>query len=155
MQTLLKKKELPVLVGYFKYIRIVHRTVTNILVVTIHVAMYEFVCSQSPTMKGLLIGVSYAIRACFDILGPALALLMGVVWHRFEVRNDYEINGNFISCDKVFYCIAIILRVFFLLLYIYVAKNYKYRVRDEICNVQDLYKLCFKMNTTLNLKTLA
>ncbi len=131
------KRELPVLVRYFKYISIVHRTVTNILVVTIHVAMYQFLCSQSPhAMKGLLIGVSYAIRACFDILGPALALLMGVVWHRFEGRNDYEINGNFLSCDMVFYCIAIILGVLFLLLYMYVAKNYKYRVRDEVCNVQ-------------------
>ncbi len=99
--------------------------------------MYEFLCSQSPhAMKGLLIGVSYAIRACFDILKLALVLLMGVVWHRFEGRNDYEINGNCISCDMVFYCVAIILRVFFLLLYIYVANNYKYRVRDEVCNVQ-------------------
>ncbi len=61
--------------------------------------MYEFLCSQSPhaAMKGLLIGVSYAIRACFDILGPALALLMGAVWHRFEGRNDYEINGTVLA----------------------------------------------------------
>ena len=78
-------------------------------------------------MKVLLIGVSYAIKACFNILGQALVLLMGLVWHRFEGRNDY---------DMVFYCIAKILEVLFLLLYIYVTKNYKYRVRDEVCNAQ-------------------
>ena len=119
--------ETPALARYFSYISVIHRTITNTSVVFIHVALYKFVCSQGPhSMKGLLVGVSYAIRAFFDLLGPLLGLLVGFTWH----------GGGFPSCGMVYYIFSIVLGSFSLLLYAYIARGYKYRVRDEPCYVR-------------------
>ena len=100
---------------------------TNVSVVFIHIALYEFVYSQGPhPMNGLLIGVTYAIRAFFDIMCPLLSLLLGFAWHR----------GGFPNCGMKYYIFSIVLGAISLLLYVYVARSYKYRVRDEPCYVR-------------------
>ena len=41
----------------------------------IYIALYEFICSQSPhSMKGLLIGLVFAIKGLFYVIAASLAL---------------------------------------------------------------------------------
>ncbi len=49
----------------------------------LYIAMYEFLCSQSPhSMKGLLIGLSFAVRGVFETIAALLVLPYAIAWHR-------------------------------------------------------------------------
>jgi len=112
-----------------RYFVVAYRSLVDVLVVFSHVSIYEFVCSQGPhTMKGLLIGITYSVRAFFNILGPLVGFLLGWFWPQ---RRE-----GMPSCGLVFYMAAMVLGVFSLLLFVYVSSHYKYRVRDEPCRVQ-------------------
>ena len=42
----------------------------------------EFICAQSPhAMKGLVIGIFYAIRGVFEFLGSTVSLIPFLSWH--------------------------------------------------------------------------
>ena len=93
-----------------------------------YTAVFEFICSQSPhSMKGLLIGLLYAIRGVYLLLATFLLLLF---------RYVYPISTfHYISCGFWYYLMNIVIGVVALLVYTCVAKRYRYRVRDELCNV--------------------
>ena len=98
---------------------------SNMLVYT---AVFEFICSQSPhSMKGLLIGLLYAIRGSYQLL--AFFLVMPFI---FKVP-FYTIHS--ISCGFYYYLTNIVIGVVALLVYMCVAKRYRYRERDEQCNI--------------------
>ena len=92
----------------------------------IYTGVFEFICSQSPhSMKGLIIGVFYAIRGLYQVLAALLVL-------------PYSYEGTFkpLSCEFYFYLMNIVIGLVALLVYVWVAKRYRYRVRDEPCNVR-------------------
>ena len=90
----------------------------------IYTAVFEFICSQSPhSMKGLLIGVLYAIRGLYQLVAALLVLL-------FALPPIHPI-----SCGFWYYVTNIVIGVVALLVYMCVAKRYRYRVRDEFCNI--------------------
>ena len=95
-------------------------------VLVIYPALYEFICAQSPhSMKGLLIGLSFAIRGLFELL--ASILLLPFVLSRLSLP----------SCGgMVYYMITIVVGVVGLAVYVYVARKYKLRERDEQCPVR-------------------
>ena len=94
----------------------------------IYTAVFEFICSQSPhSMKGLLIGLLYAIRGLYLLLAIFLLLLFRYVYPISTVHH--------ISCGFYYYLTNIVIGVVALLVYTCVAKRYRYRVRDELCNV--------------------
>ena len=85
----------------------------------LYVGLYQFVCAQSPqSMKGLLIGLSFAIRGLFQLL-PA-ALLIPFVY----------IQQSFPSCGMDYYLMNVVVGVVAVVLYVHVAKRYKLRERD-------------------------
>ena len=91
----------------------------------IYTGVFEFICSQSPhSMKGLLIGVFYAIRGLYQVLGALLML-------------PYNYLGAHMnpSCGFYFYLMNLVIGLVAVLVYVWVAKRYRYRVRDELCNV--------------------
>ena len=89
-----------------------------------YTAVFEFVCSQSPhSMKGLLIGVLYAIRALYQLVATLLVL-------PFALSTNKPINFGF-----WYYLMNIVIRVVALLVYMCVSKRYRYRERDEFCNI--------------------
>ena len=91
----------------------------------IYVGVFEFICSQSPhSMKGLLIGVLYATRGLYQVVAVLLALPYYIV--------DASMYP---SCGFYFYLINIVIGLVAVLVYMCVAKRYRYRVRDELCNV--------------------
>ena len=88
-------------------------------------ALYEFICAQSPhAMKGMLIGLSFAIRGLFQLLGFALNIPF------------LFIKNHFLSCAIDFYILTIAVGVVGLAVYVYVARKYKLRERDEPCHVR-------------------
>ena len=86
----------------------------------IYTAVFEFICSQSPhSMKGLLIGVLYAIRGLYQL--AATVLMLPFAFPTFRI----------ISCGFWYYLMNIVIGVVALLVYMRFAKKYRYRVRNE------------------------
>ena len=92
----------------------------------IYIALYEFVCSQSPhAMKGSLIGLTFAVKGVFELIGTGVLILFLLIHPQSAT----------ISCSMIYYLLNILIAVISFLAYVIVSKKYKYRVRDEICNV--------------------
>ena len=94
----------------------------------LYIAVYEFICSQSPhAMKGLVIGTFFAIKGVFQLLGAVMYLPFAVGWK--------NIVRNFPSCGFVYYLINAIIALIGIVAYTCVARKYQYRVRDEPDNI--------------------
>ena len=92
------------------------------------IALFEFICSQSPTStKGLLIGLSFSIRGTFF----TLSVILEVILDNTMVNNDH-----FFDYSTVRQLITIAVGIGAVLVYIPSAQTYKYRERDEPCHVQ-------------------
>ena len=107
---------------YLVAIQLVLVSLSNML---IHIALYEFICSQSPhSMKGLLIGLSYAIKGLFQIIAALLALPFALA-----------MDNTHISCGVSYYIMNAGVGVVSVLVYVWVSRKYKYRERDEPSNI--------------------
>ena len=93
-------------------------------VLFIYPALYEFICAQSPhSMKGLFIGLTFAVKGFFEFLSSATFFLF-YLFRQF--LSDY-LTG--------YHAVTTAVGVVGLLLYVYFARRYKLRERDELCNV--------------------
>ena len=93
----------------------------------IYISIYEFICSQSPHfMKGLIIGVFFSLEGVFNFLGSIPLLSLALSWSK----------TSFPSCGMVLYAIQIAIGLLAMAVYGHAARSYKYRVRDEPCNVR-------------------
>ncbi len=100
------------------------RTLYGISNVLLYTALYEFICAQSPpSMKGLIIGLSFALKGVFQAIAASLLL----VFIYFPI--------SYSSCSVLYYGMNLLLAAFTLIIYSYFSKKYKYRQRDEICNI--------------------
>ena len=94
----------------------------------IYIGSFEFICSQSPhSMKGMLIGLWYAIKGLFQLIGTILSIPF-FTWKHHGLL--------FPSCGFVYYLVNTVIGVFALTVYVWVAMKYKKRERDEPCNVR-------------------
>ena len=92
------------------------------------IALFEFICSQSPTsMKGLLIGLSFSIRGTFFTFCVILETTLDKVIYN---------NDCFFNYCTIRQIITIVVGIAVVLIYIRFAQTYKYRERDEPCHVQ-------------------
>jgi len=108
------------------YFEIVQHTVYTFSNVCIIVSMYEFIISQSPQpMQGLIVGLSFAIVGIFKALGAVVILLFVLYWHMFSP-----------SCGMVYFSANIGAGVVVLGVYVWQARRYQNRMRDEPCQVQ-------------------
>ena len=109
-------------------ILIVQHTLSALSNMLIYIGVFEFICSQSPTsMKGLLIGLVYAIKGLFQLIAALVTIPFYVPW------ND---KSTFPSCGFYFYLMGLVVGVPSLLVYVWVARKYKNRVRDEPSNIR-------------------
>jgi peptide/histidine transporter 3/4 len=103
---------------------VIQLTLSALSRMLIYTAVFEFICSQSPhSMKGLLIGILYAIRGLYQLIATLLTLPYVFV------------ETTHFSCGFYFYLVNIVIGLLAVLVYVWVAKRYRYRVRDELCNV--------------------
>ena len=93
--------------------------------ILIYVAAFEFICSQSPhSMKGLLIGLLYAIKGLYQLLATFLAIAFTV---GYSVRPG---DSTRFSCGFYYYLVNIVIGLVVILVYTQVAKRYRYRERE-------------------------
>ena len=97
------------------------------LVSFLHVA-FEFISAQSPyNMQGLLIGLFFSIQGIFYLLSAILQYV-------FSTRKVYTylfIEETSFSCGFWYYCIAVTLSLFGLVLFTILACRYKKRQRED------------------------
>ena len=68
-------------VASFYYIVIIQQTISRLFELITLIAMYEFILAQSPrAMKGLIVGLSFAIRGIFRAFGSLLFLPFVLYW---------------------------------------------------------------------------
>lgn len=104
----------------------VQHTLSSLYHMLLYIAAWEFICSQSPqSMKGLLFGLFYGIRGFYR----CLAMLLIVPFYS-SVSSSHIFN-----CRYGYYIFNLCVGVVSLLLYTVVARGYKYRKRDDVCNV--------------------
>ena len=91
---------------------------------------YEFISSQSPqSMKGLLIGVFFAIRGLFHFLNSIIILLFSFKfpWASGEMSKHPPVT----NCGFFYLLFTCVMGLIGLILFSVAAKKYKYRERDE------------------------
>ena len=107
------------------YVSILQQLIYGWSQILLYISAYEFVCCQSPQhMKGLLFGLFYATRAFYQFVASSLLLMVIKKW-----------NSTIMTCRSGYYLLHILIGVMTLILYTVAAKRYKYRKRDDICNV--------------------
>ena len=93
----------------------------------IYISVIEFICSQSPSsMTGLLIGLFYTIKGLFQLIATALIVPFISCFH-----GGY-FHGNWLG----YFLVNIIIGVITIIVYVCVAKRYKYRERNEPCKIR-------------------
>ena len=91
----------------------------------LYIAVWEFICCQSPQyMKGLLFGLFYAMKAFCQFLAATVKVLFLLTW-----------KLQFTDCQSGYYLLNLIIGLITFVIFISVAYRYKYRKRDDICNV--------------------
>ena len=101
---------------------IVPLVLTSLSHMLIYTAVFEFICSQSPhSMKGLLIGLLYAIKGLYQLLAAILVVSFAVSY------TSHPSHVGQMSCGFYYYLVNIIIGLIAMLTYMWVAKKYKYR----------------------------
>ena len=110
---------------YNTFLVAIQRVLISLSNMLIYVALFEFICSQSPhSMKGLLIGLAYAIKGLFQVIAALLALPFALA-----------MDNTHISCGVSYYIMNAGVGVVTVLVYVWVSRKYKYRERDEPSNI--------------------
>ena len=92
-----------------------------------YIAIYEFLYSQSPhSMKGFMIGTFFAIRGAFQLLGALVFIFPFLAWKSVS---------SFPSCGFVYYFVNMVVALFGMIVFVWVAKKYQNRERDEPDNI--------------------
>ena len=113
-------------VDYYRHILNLQYVLSAFSHMVISIALYEFICSQSPhSMKGLIIGISFAIRGAFEFLATTFVIPFAYGFHAVSLP----------SCGMVYYLVNMCVCVCTVLVYMCVARRYKCRERDEPCHV--------------------
>ena len=89
------------------------------------ITVLEFISAQSPhAMKGLLLGVFYAVRGMFIVIGCALVFpFANTLWHSRE--------GQLFDCGLSYYTFSVVLGVVGLVVFSLTARWYQYRQRED------------------------
>ena len=83
-------------------------------------SVFEFICSQSPhAMKGLLIGVYFAIRGVYLLFGVGILI------------SFYFWTTHLFSCNLAYYLVNVFIAIVGLVVYTVAARRYKYRDRQR------------------------
>ena len=90
----------------------------------------EFISAQSPqSMKGLLVGVFFAIRGLFQFLNSIIIIPLSLKqpWASSEMIEHPPVT----NCGFVYLALTSVTGLIGLILFLLAAKRYKYRTRDE------------------------
>ena len=106
------------------YMLVIQHTLSALHQSLIYTAAWEFICSQSPQqLKGTVFGLFYAIRAFYQCLGVVLILPF------------FKGRSHLMGCRSSYLMLMIGVGVVSTMVYMVMARKYKYRKRDDICNI--------------------
>ena len=106
------------------YLLLIPNVLSGVGLPVVSITVLEFISAQSPhRMKGLLVGIFYAIKGLYQLLGE-ITLVPFILPYRHT-------NGSSVSCGTGYYLVVTIIAVGGLLLYVLAASRYKYRQRGE------------------------
>ncbi len=121
------------------YILIIQEVLVAVAYVFIYGGVFEFICAQSPhSMKGFLIGIFFAIKGLFQLIGVLGILLPFSFWQ------DSPRAG------LVYFLVNIVISVAGVVAFIVAAKRYQYRQRDELCNVRKYIEEVYEKDVNHN-----
>ncbi|XP_064384923.1 solute carrier family 15 member 4-like isoform X1 [Halichondria panicea] len=107
--------------------------------VFIYGGVFEFICAQSPhSMKGFLIGIFFAIKGLFQLIGVLGILIPFSIWR----------NSPFVGL--VYFLVNIVISVAGVVVFIVAAKRYQYRQREEDCNVRKFIEEVYEKDVNHN-----
>ena len=87
----------------------------------------EFISAQSPhSMKGLLVGVSFAVRGFSQLIGYLFIIPLSLAHHWTGER-----GSSVVSCGFIYLLISSIIGLSGLVFFSVIARKYKYRERDD------------------------
>ena len=114
--------------GMGSYAFVLQNSLNAIGYILLYTGVYEFICSQSPhAMKGLLIGTFFAIKGVFQLIGIVIIFAPFTKWSLS--------SENHVSCGIVYYLINVAIAILGIVIYVWAARKYQYRQRDEPDNV--------------------
>ena len=91
----------------------------------VHATTFEFISVQSPhSMKGLLVGVFFAIKGVFQFISAAAVV-------PFAIPNIWNHITSVPNCGFGYYLFTIVVGLMGLVVFFVVVRKYKYRQRDE------------------------
>ena len=113
----------------------------------------EFISAQSPqSMKGLLVGVFFAIRGLFQFLNSIIVIPLSLKqpWASKEMIEHPPVT----NCGFVYLLLTSMTGLIGLTLFSLAAKRYKYRTRDEGMfhqhDVEEVYDRCITQRASAN-----
>ncbi len=105
------------------YILILQNILIAISYTLIYGGVFEFICAQSPhSMKGFLIGIFFAVKGLFQLIGVFAILLPFSFW------TDSPQVG------LAYYLLNIVISISGVVFFILAARRYQYRQREEFYN---------------------
>ena len=113
----------------------------------------EFISAQSPhSMKGLLVGVSFAIRGFSQLIGYLFIFPLSLAHHW-----ERERGSSVISCGFIYLLISSIIGLSGLVFFSVIARKYKYRERDDANfsqkEVEEVYSRYLSQAVNINSST--
>ncbi len=107
------------------YTFVIHHILNVLCELLLYISVWEFICCQTPQdMKGMIFGLLYAIKGFYQFLGAALVLPFFAPW-----------SSQILSCHSAYYLLHLAVGCVSLIGYIRAVKTYKYRKRDEFCDI--------------------
>ena len=118
---------------------IIQQVLIAVAYVFIYGGVYELICAQSPhSMKGFLIGILFAIKGLFQLIGVLVILLPFSFWQSSP------------RAGLVYFLVNIVISVFGVVVFTVAAKRYKYRQRDELYNERKYIEEVFEKDVNHN-----
>ena len=111
------------------YLSMIPGTIVFVAYIVLYMSTVEFVIAQVPqSMKGVVIGFIHLL-----LFGSIMASYLLVLPFSYGYKLQHQSSSK-ISCGSVYYLTNLIVGTIGLLLFILVARKYKYRQRDEVIN---------------------
>ena len=107
------------------YILIIQNFLIAVAYILIYGGVFEFICAQSPhSMKGVLIGIFFAVKGLFQLIGVLGILLPFSFWQTSP------------RAGLVYFLVNIVISVVGVVAFTVATKRYQYRQRDDFCNIR-------------------
>ena len=113
------------------YILLTENFLVAVAYILIYGGVFEFICAQSPhSMKGVLIGIFFAVKGLFQLIGVLGILLPFSFWQTTDDKYYAGLPG------LMYFLVNTMISVVGVVAFVITARRYQYRQRDEFCNIR-------------------